>query len=135
MIWVTDRHRKCTDVNRAWLEFTGRSLDEELGDGWAQGIHHDNRDTIMQALANAWDRREPFRVEYRLRRADGEYRWVLNNAAPLYDPDGSFAGYIGACFDVTEFRRAEAERNVANDRLRLAVGSVGPLTIQREPVP
>ena len=62
-------------------------------------------------------------MEYRLRRHDGEYRWVLDNAAPLFDPDGSFAGYIGTCFDVTEFRRAEAERNVANDRLQLAMES------------
>jgi PAS domain S-box-containing protein len=77
----------------------------------------------LDTYARAFDNREPFMMEYRLRRHDGEYRWVLDNAAPLFDPHGSFAGYIGACFDVTEFRRAEAERNVANDRLRLAMES------------
>ena len=77
----------------------------------------------MDTYIRAFDRREPFVMEYRLRRHDGEYRWLLDNAAPLFDPDGSFAGYIGTCFDVTESRRAEAERNVANDRLRLAMES------------
>jgi PAS domain S-box-containing protein len=120
MIWVTDRHRKCTDVNRAWLEFTGRSLDEELGDGWAQGIHHDNRDTIMQALANAWDRREPFRVEYRLRRADGEYRWVLDSGAPRFASDGSFIGYAGSVVDVTELRLAKTALSALSQKLMQA---------------
>lgn len=120
MIWVTDRHRKCTDVNRAWLEFTGRSFDEELGDGWAQGIHHANREATMQVLANAWDRREPFRVEYRLRRADGEYRWVLDSGAPRFASDGSFIGYTGSVIDVTELRLAKTALSALSQKLMQA---------------
>lgn len=120
MIWVTDRNKKCTDVNRAWLEFTGRSLEEELGDGWAQGIHHDDRDTTMQALANAWDRRESFRVEYRLRRADGKDRWVLDSGAPRFASDGSFIGYTGSVVDVTELRLAKTALSALSQKLMQA---------------
>jgi PAS domain S-box-containing protein len=123
LVWISGTDKRCTYFNKPWLDFTGRPLTSELGDGWADGVHPADLPHCLDTYARAFDRREPFIMEYRLRRHDGEYRWVLDNAAPLFDPDGSFAGYIGACFDVEDFRRAEAERNLANDRLRLAMES------------
>ena len=123
LVWISGSDRRCTYFNKPWLDFTGRTLESQIGDGWADGIHAADLQHCLDRYARAFDHREPFIIEYRLRRHDGEYRWVFDNAAPLFDADGSFAGYISACFDVTEFRRAEAERNVANDRLRLAMES------------
>src|SRR5688572_18544802 len=123
LVWIAGTDKRCTYFNKQWLDFTGRTLEAELGDGWADSVHAADLQHCLDTYVRAFDRREPFLIEYRLRRHDGEYRWVLDNAAPLFDADGSFAGYIGACFDVTEFRRAEADRNVANDRLRLSMES------------
>jgi PAS domain S-box-containing protein len=123
LVWISGSDKRCTYLNKPWLDFTGRPLEAEIGDGWAEGIHPADLQQCLDAYVLAFDRRDSLRMEYRLRRHDGEYRWVLDNAAPLFDPGGSFAGYMGACLDVTEFRRAEAERNVANDRLRLAMES------------
>ena len=123
LVWISGTDKRCTYFNKPWLDFTGRPLAAEIGDGWADGVHPADLQHCLDTYVRAFDRREPFMMEYRLRRHDGEYRWVLDNATPLFDPAGSFAGYIGACFDVTEFRRADAERNLANDRLRLAMES------------
>jgi len=123
LVWISGSDKRCNYFNKPWLDFTGRPLESELGDGWADGVHAADLPHCLDTYARAFDHREPFMMEYRLRRRDGEYRWVLDNAAPLFHPDGSFAGYIGACFDVTDFRRAETERGVANDRLRLAMES------------
>ena len=123
LVWISGSDKRCTYFNKPWLDFTGRPLESEIGDGWTDGVHAADRQHCLDTHSRAFDLREPFMMEYRLRRHDGEYRWVLDNAAPLFDSHGSFAGYIGACVDVTEFRRAEAERNVARDRLRLAMES------------
>jgi PAS domain S-box-containing protein len=122
LVWISNADKRCTYFNKPWLEFTGRPLESELGDGWAGGVHAADLQHCLDAYARAFDHREPSIMEYRLRR-HGEYRWVFDNAAPLFDPDGSFAGYIGTCFDMTDFRHAEAGRNLANDRLRLAMES------------
>ena len=120
LVWISGTDKRRTYFNKPWLDFTGRPLEDEIGDGFV-GVHTADRQHCLDTYVWAFDRREPFMMEYRLRRYDGEYRWVLDNAKPLFDAQGAFAGYIGACFDVTEFRRAEAERNLANDRLRLAM--------------
>ena len=123
LVWISGTDKRCTYFNKPWLDFTGRRLEAELGDGWADAVHAADLQRCLDTYVRAFDRREPFTMEYRLRRHDGEYRWVLDNAAPRFDADGSFAGYIGACFDVTELRHADAEGSVANDRLPLAIES------------
>ena len=123
LVWMSGSDKCCTYFNRAWLDFTGRPLECELGDGWAEGVHVNDLQHCLDTYGRAFDHRESFVLEYRLRRHDGEYRTVLDHAAPIFGPDGTFAGYIGTCVDVTEFRQADAERTFANDRLRLAMES------------
>ena len=107
MIWMSGTDRLCTYFNQPWREFTGRSLWEELGNGWTAGVHPDDLERCMQTYTNAFDKRGFFRMEYRLRRRDGEYRWVFDHGVPRFNADGSFAGYIGSCMDVTERKQAE----------------------------
>jgi len=123
LVWVSGSDKRCTYFNKAWLDFTGRPLELEVGDGWTESVHGEDLQRRLDTYSRAFDDREPFIVDYRLRRQSGEYRTVVDHAAPLFDSDGAFAGYIGTCVDVTEFRRAEAERSFANDRLRLAMES------------
>ena len=107
MIWVSGPDKLCTFFNKVWLEFTGRTMEQELGNGWVKGVHPDDLDRCMATYSAAFDARRRFRMEYRLRRADGEYRWVLDDGVPRFTPDGSFAGYIGSCIDITEVKRAQ----------------------------
>jgi PAS domain S-box-containing protein len=107
MIWMSGTDKLCTYVNRPWLDFTGRALQQELGGGWADSVHPDDRDRSLEIYQQAFDRRHSFTVEYRLRRYDGEYRWVLDSGVPRFDKDGSFAGYIGSAVDVTDRKKAE----------------------------
>ena len=120
MIWTADAARHATDFNRAWLEFTGRGLEQEMGEGWLRGVHPDDLDGCLQAYSAACDRREPFRIEYRLRRADGEYRWVLHAGAPRLTSDGAFVGYTGSAVDITEHRLATATLSTLSRRLMQA---------------
>jgi PAS domain S-box-containing protein len=106
LIWTSGTDKLCDYVNRGWLEFTGRTLDQELGNAWAEGIHGEDVKFAMDTYANAFDRREPFKMEYRLRRNDGEYRWMVDRGVPRFHPDGSFVGYVGCCSDITERKLA-----------------------------
>jgi two-component system sensor histidine kinase VicK len=105
LIWMAAPDTLCTFFNRGWLEFTGRTMAEELGNGWAEGVHPDDRDRFLAVYLGAFEQRHPFDTEYRLRRADGEYRWLIDRAVPLYR-GGAFSGYIGTCIDVHERRQA-----------------------------
>jgi PAS domain S-box-containing protein len=109
MVWVSDADRRCVYFNRAWLAFTGRALADELGDGWAYGVHPDDVARCVAVFADAFARQAPFRITYRLRRADGEHRWLLDLAQPTYDDDATFSGFVGVCTDITEQRRIEEE--------------------------
>lgn len=115
-LWMSDRDRHCVYLNRAWLAFTGRSLDEELGDGWTAGIHPEDFGTRQAAFAEAFEARKSFTLEYRLRRSDGAYRWVLDHGAPRFDGDGEFAGYIGALLDVTDRKEAASRLGIFEQR-------------------
>jgi PAS domain S-box-containing protein len=107
MIWISGPDKMCTYFNERWLKFTGRSMELEIGNGWAEGVHSEDFKTCLSTYVNAFDRREPFEIEYRLRRNDGEYRWVLDRGIPRFNVEGSFEGYIGSCYDITERKSAE----------------------------
>jgi PAS domain S-box-containing protein len=108
MIWRSGIDKKRDFFNRPWLSYTGRTLEQELGDGWAEGVHPDDLAACLETYTSAFDAREQFRMEYRLRRFDAEYRVVLDSGVPRWETDGTFAGYIGSCIDISD--RKEAER-------------------------
>ena len=101
LIWMSDADKRCTDVNATWQAFTGRTLEALLADGWRETIHADDLPRCLDVLDAAFERRRPFTLEYRLRRHDGEYRWVLDSGIPLLAPDGSLTGYVGSSADIT----------------------------------
>ena len=111
MVWMSGTDAQCTFFNRAWLEFRGRSLDAELGNGWTAGLHPDDRDLCVETYLKAFSARTAFRVQYRVQRADGEYAWIENAGSPLIE-DTVFVGYMGTTMDVSD-RRA---RTFAPDR-------------------
>jgi PAS domain S-box-containing protein len=110
MMWMSGVDKRCTDFNRGWLAFTGRSIEQELGDGWAEGVHPDDLQRCLAVYVEAFDKREPFYMEYRLRRYDGEYHWINDAGSPRFLADGTFAGYIGCCVDIHDRKAAEFER-------------------------
>jgi len=122
MIWVSGPYKLCTFVNKCWLDFTGRTMEQELGDGWGENVHPEDLHGCLDIYSSSFDARRSFQVEYRLRRADGEYRWVLDNGVPRFEPDGRFAGYIGSCVDIADLKRAQ-ELDLARQKLE-TVGSV-----------
>jgi len=117
MIWMDDTDKRCTYFNKPWLDFTGRPLSAELGHGWADGVHAEDLAQCQETFAKAFDRREPFSTEFRLRASDGEYHWLLDIGVPRFNSDGSFAGYIGSCIDVTERKLAEEALNSISRKL------------------
>ena len=109
MIWVSDTDKLRTFFNRTWLTFTGRSMEEEHGAGWRKGVHPHDLERYLGIYTSAFDGRRDFQIEYRLRRADGEYRWVLSSGIPRFAPSGAFAGYIGSTIDITDLKRIQEE--------------------------
>jgi PAS domain S-box-containing protein len=108
MVWMSGPDKRCTYFNKCWLEFTGRSIEREMGDGWIEGVHADDIERCMTTYCDAFGARQSFRMEYRLRRFDGAYRWIIDTGVPRFAPDGAFEGYIGSCIDVDEQKQVEA---------------------------
>lgn len=121
MIWRAGLDAKCDYFNESWLAFTGRTLAQELGDGWAEGVHPEDFDRCVAHYLDHFGRRERFEMEYRLRRCDGVYRWIFDRGVPFTNDAGAFAGFIGSCVDVDERRRAqEARQQQSEEQLALA---------------
>jgi PAS domain S-box-containing protein len=118
MVWMSGVDKLCTYFNKHWLDFTGRSLQRELGNGWSEGVHTDDLQRCLDTYTRAFDARQEFRMEYRLRRRDGEFRWILDTGVPRFQSDGAFEGYIGSCVDITEQKQAEKNLRAAHERQR-----------------
>src|SRR5262245_12430226 len=106
LAWISGPDSFRSYFNKAWLTFRGRTLDAELGRGWAEGVSDKDAERILETCILASDRREAFRIEYRLKRHDGEYRWMLDSGVPRLSADGSLVGYVGSCVDVTDLKQA-----------------------------
>jgi len=109
LLWMSGPDGLCTFFNQTWLDFTGRTLEQEWGVGWAEGVHFEDFQRCMDTYTDAFNQRQMFEMEYRLRRHDGVYRWVVDRGNPRYAPDGTFAGYIGSCADITDRKDLELE--------------------------
>ena len=121
MIWRSGLDANCDYFNETWLQYTGRTLEQEMGEGWAEGVHPDDLQRCVDHYLEHFRRREAFEMEYRLRRHDGEYRWIFDRGVPFTDDAGTFAGFIGSCVDVDERRKAQdAEQQHNQEQLALA---------------
>ncbi|RYZ08225.1 MAG: PAS domain S-box protein [Myxococcales bacterium] len=125
MLWMSGLDGLCEFFNSTWLHFTGRSLEQERGNGWAEGVHADDFQDCMDRYLAAFVARAAFRIEYRLRRADGQYRWILDQGTPRYGPTGLFEGFIGSCVDITEMRESA-------ESLRARTGALAAALRERE---
>jgi PAS domain S-box-containing protein len=121
MLWMSGLEGLCEFFNATWLRFTGRSLEQERGNGWAEGVHADDFQDCMDTYISSFVTRRQFRMEYRLRRADGAYRWILDHGVPRYGAGGAFEGFIGSCIDITEMREAAAVVKARTNALELAL--------------
>jgi formate hydrogenlyase transcriptional activator len=106
-VWMAGKDKLCTFFNQSWLAFTGRTMEEEMGEGWAAGVHPDDLDRCLETYSAEFDARSEFTLEYRLRRYDAEYRWIVDHGVPRFEPGGTFLGYIGSCIDVTDRKLSE----------------------------
>jgi PAS domain S-box-containing protein len=128
LIWMSGPDKLCTFFNKGWLDFTGRKLEQELGNGWAEGVHREDFDRCLNIYKNSFDARQPFTMEYRLRRSDGEYRWVLDSGTPRFSDDGAFLGYIGSCIDIARRKQAELD----HQRQNMELARVGRVALMGE---
>ncbi|HEY4979871.1 MAG TPA: PAS domain-containing protein, partial [Candidatus Acidoferrum sp.] len=117
LIWMSETDKRCTFFNQGWLSFTGRSLAEQLGEGWASGVHAEDLANCLEVYSTAFDARVDFQMEYRLRRFDGEYRWIVDFGVPRFESDGTFRGFIGSCVDITERKTSEQSLHALTGRL------------------
>lgn len=101
-IWRAGLDAKCNYFNKSWLDFTGRTIEQEMGDGWAQGVHPEDLDRCFKTYMDSFKAHIPFSMDYRLKHKDGTYHWLLDSGSPFFDQDGTFLGYIGSCYDINK---------------------------------
>jgi PAS domain S-box-containing protein len=119
MIWMAGTDKLCYYFNKVWLDFVGRPLEQEVGNGWADNVHSDDFDRCLQVYSSNFDAHRPFEMEYRLRHRSGQYRWILDRGLPRYSPDGTFEGYVGACLDINERKEVAEKIRIADEGFRL----------------
>ena len=119
LIWMSGTDKLCNYFNKPWLNFTGRTLEQEMGNGWAEGVHPDDFQGCLDTYVNAFDARQKFQMKYRLRRNDCEYRWLLDTGVPRFAPTGEFLGYIGSCVDIHDRNKAEETLRDSEERYRI----------------
>ena len=122
MVWMSGLDRLCYYFNKGWLDFVGRTLEEESGDGWTENVHPDDFDRCLQIYVSNFDARRPFEMQYRLKHHSGQYRWILDRGVPRYTPDGIFEGYVGGCLDIHDQREAEEKVRRADISFQLMKG-------------
>jgi PAS domain S-box-containing protein len=120
LMWMSGEDKLCTFFNKAWLEFTGRTAEQEFGDGWVEGVHPDDLAKTVATYRAAFDARKPFAIQYRLQRHDGEYRSIADHGVPRYGPRGNFRGYVGTCVDITDLLKKETALREIEERTALA---------------
>jgi PAS domain S-box-containing protein len=125
LIWMAGTDKLCNFFNKAWLDFTGRTMQQEYGNGWAESVHPDDYESCLSVYTSSFDTRKEFYREYRLRRYDGSYRWVSDNGVPRFTAEGIFEGYIGACMDIHEERSGKKQLQENEDRLNIVIESSG----------
>lgn len=118
MIWGSGTDKLYDYFNKVWLDFTGRTLEQELGNGWAEGVHPYDLERCLKTYTEAFDQRQPFKMEYRLRKADGSYAWVQDHGTPHYSLNGDFLGYMGTCVDISERRQAAEKLKAEEEKYR-----------------
>jgi PAS domain S-box-containing protein len=121
MIVASGPDGQATFFNRTWLDFTGRTIEQELGYGWIESVHPEDREQALARYSRSFVERGNCKIEYRLRRADGEYRYVICSGVPRFEPDGAFAGYIASCLDLTDVRSAQQEARARQNLESLGV--------------
>jgi len=130
LIWTAGTDLLCNYFNKVWLDFTGRTIAQELGNGWTEGVHPDDFQYCLDTYVQAFEKRERFSMDYRLRRHDGEYRWIQDDGAARYDASGRFIGYIGYCLDITERRLANEALKESELRFRKLLNEVSSIAVQ-----
>ena len=121
LIWTSGTDKLCNYFNLPWLAFTGRTLKQELGNGWAEGVHPEDLARCLDVYVRAFDQQESFSMDYRLRHTSGDYRWIIDTGTPRYDTQGVFLGYIGHCLDISEQRRTLDALRVSEEKYRALV--------------
>jgi PAS domain S-box-containing protein len=119
MVWMSGTDKLCYYFNKGWLDFTGRTLEQEAGNGWSENVHPEDFDRCLKIYVSNFDARRPFEMEYRMRHHTGQYRWILDRGVPRYAPDGTFEGYVGGCLDIHDQKEAAEKVRIADDMTRL----------------
>ena len=125
LIWRANTEKLCDYFNTTWLQFTGRTMEEEYGYGWAEGVHPEDFDRCVEIFNLNFDQKKSFSMEYRLKNVDQEYHWILDIGRPYYDIDGTFLGYIGSCYDINEQKNTQEKLETIQSEMKVIVQEIG----------